>query len=206
MDDQTLAGLDVEMAGWQAAAVSEAMSAPASDPASGQSTDLTLRLWFLSVDPHIIIYSTIILMTAYALFDEGSAPLAEGPWMELIGISIAPLFALGMAHAFSEALDLQIRNGRRLTGRDRRALVRANAQYLYVAIPPILLLGILVLLDWTADDAVSLVLDLGLVSLFFWGVYAGRKAGLSLPRQLMFGFNYALMGLVVLIIELLLRH
>jgi hypothetical protein len=192
--------------GWQAAAVSDTTSAPAPDPTTGHGEELRLRLWFFSVDPHIIIYSTIILMTAYALFDEGTDPLGEGPWAALVGISIAPLFALGMAHAFSEALDLQIRNGRRLTGHDRRELLRTNAQYLYIAVPPILLFGVLVLFDWEANRAVELVLGLGLVSLFLWGLFAGRKAGLSVPRQLMFGFNYALMGLIVLAVELLITH
>ncbi len=186
--------------------MSDATSEPVSEPTTGRSEDLRLRLWFVTVDPHIIIYSTIILMTTFALFDEGTSPLPEGPWVALIGLAIAPLFALGMAHAFSEALDLQIRSGRRLTWHDRRALMRTNAQYLYVAVPPILLLGVLFLLDWNANVAVDLVLTLGLVSLFFWGVFAGRKAGLSLPRQLMFGVNYSLMGLLVVVVELLLTH
>jgi hypothetical protein len=170
------------------------------------STDLTTRLWFVSFDPHIVIYSTIILMTSYALFNEGTDPLGEGPWLELIAISIAPLFALGMAHAFSEALDLQIRYQRRLTAHDRRTLLRRNAQYLYTAIPPIMVFGVLVLLGWDANYAVDLVLSLGLISLFFWGMFAGRKAGLSLLRQVTFGFSYGAMGLIVLLVELLITH
>lgn len=182
------------------------MSDTTAEAADRGEEDLRLRLWFVTVDPHIIIYSTIMLMTAYALFNEGTAPLAGGPWLELIAISIAPLFALGMAHAFSEALDLQIRFGRRLTMHDRHMLLGRNIQYLYVSVPPILLMGVLVLFRWDANDAVSLVLSLGLGSLFFWGMFAGRKAGLPVSRQLTFGISYSLMGLIILLVELLLTH
>ena len=44
----------------------------------------------------------------------------------LTRLALAPVFALAMAHAFSDALDLQIRLGRRLTGRDRRHLLATN--------------------------------------------------------------------------------
>ena len=88
-----------------------------------------------------------------------------------------------MAHAFSDALDVQIRNGRRLTGADRRHLLWSNLEYIYVAIPPILLTIALALLGWDANDVVFVVQILGLASLFFWGAYAARTAGLGGWRQ-----------------------
>ncbi|MDP1876633.1 MAG: hypothetical protein Q8M17_03620 [Actinomycetota bacterium] len=168
--------------------------------------DLSLKLWFLVLDPHTLIYSTIILMTAYALYDEGSGTLVEGAALELAAIAVAPLFALMMAHAFSDALDFQIRYGRRLTRHDRWALLRKNVQYMYVAVPATLLLGLLTLLHWDADDGVALMLFLGLASLVMWGVFAGQKAGLGPWRQVSFGLSYGLMGLLVLIVELVIAH
>lgn len=177
-------------------------------PSANERDPSTLRIGIgpISADPHVLIYSTIILMTAYALFDEGDRNLGDGTWLELIAISIAPLFALAMAHAFSEALDFQIRHGRRLTMKDRRHLLVHNLEYMYVAIPPSLLMCVLTLLDWKANDAVELMLGLGLLSLFIWGVYAGRQAGVSRLRQVTFGLSYAFMGLIVLLVELLLTH
>jgi hypothetical protein len=168
----------------------------------------SLRVGFgpFSADPHVLIYSTIILMTAYALWDEGTARLGDGTWFELIAISLAPLFALAMAHAFSDALDFQIRHGRRLTMRDRRHLLAKNLAYMYVALPPSLLLIVLTLLDWNANDAVDLMLLLGLITLFIWGMYAGRQAGVSRLRRLSFGMSYMVMGLFVLLVELALTH
>ena len=72
--------------------MSDATTPPAAD-------DLQLHVWWLSLDPHRIIYSTIMLMTAYALYDEGTSPLDRGPLLELIGVSFAPLFALAMARS-----------------------------------------------------------------------------------------------------------
>jgi hypothetical protein len=184
---------------WQAAAVSE-------PPVPEQVVDLEFRIGRLSMDPHRIIYATILLMTAYAIYDEGTAPLKTGSYLELLGLSIAPLFALAMAHAFSDALDMQIRYQRRLTGHDRRHLLWTNLQYLYVAIPPMLLILGLGLLQWDANDVLELVQLMGLLSLGWWGYYAGRKARVSRPRRWLFAFNYALMGLVVIAVEQVLTH
>jgi len=167
---------------------------------------LQLKVWRLTFDPHRVIYATIMLMTAFALYDEGTDPFKRGSLFELIRVTLAPLFALAMAHAFSDALDLQIRNGRRLTGADRRHLIGSNMEYLYVAIPPILLTILLALFGWDANDIVGLVQLLGVASLFFWGVFAARTAHLARWRQFTFGFNYALMGLIVIGVELLITH
>ena len=120
--------------------------------------------------------------------------------------SLAPLFALSMAHVFSDALDLQIRKGRRLTNHDRRHLLAANLQYMYIAIPPIVLIVLLSLFHMPATDVIRVVLVLGLLSLGWWGYYAGRKAGVPVLRRWIFALNYSFMGAVVIGIELLLTH
>ncbi len=191
--------LHVVQGAWQAAAVPELQ-----DPVD--SVDLRFRVGRISMDPHRIIYSTILLMTAYAIYDEGTSPLKTGAYLELLGLSIAPLFALAMAHAFSDALDLQIRNQRRLTGSDRRHLAATNLQYLYVAIPPMMLIVALGLLGWDASDVLLIVQLLGLLSLGWWGYYAGRKANVSQVRRWTFAINYSLMGVIVILVELALTH
>lgn len=175
-------------------------------PAQESVVDLELRIGRLSMDPHRIIYATILLMTAYAIYDEGTAPLKTRTYLDLLGLSIGPLFALAMAHAFSDALDTQIRYQRRLTGHDRRHLLWTNLQYLYVAIPPMLLILGLGLLQWDADVVLEFVQLMGLLSLGWWGYYAGRKAHVSRPRRWMFALNYALMGLVVIAVEQVIAH
>lgn len=175
--------------------------APVGDP-----HDIQFRVGPLVLDPHVLIYSTLMLLTAYALFDEGTELLVEGAWAGLIGITIAPLFALSMAHAFSDALDTQIRTGHRLTGAERRKIAADNLQYMYIGVPPIILLGILTPLEWDANDAVGLIVVLGLLSLAFWGAFAAYRAGLSWVRQLTFALGYGFMGLLVLLVELAITH
>lgn len=168
--------------------------------------DLQLHVWRISLDPHRIIYATILMMTAYAIYDEGSLPLDRRGYLALFGLSIGPLFALAMAHAFSDALDLQIRNGRRLTGHDRRHLLAANLQYLYIAVPPMLMITVLGALDWDANDILGLVQVAGLLSLGWWGWFAGMKAGVSMGRRAWFAVSYFVAGAIVIAVELALTH
>lgn len=182
---------------------------PAPDtPATAPSgpPDLKLRFLGLTFDAHRVIYATIILMTALAIYDEGTDPLRAVPLLAMFGVTLAPLFALAMAHAFSDALDIQIRTGRRLTGRDRRHLIAENMEYLYIAVPPILLTAVLSAFRWDANDVVGVVQLLGLASLGLWGAFAARLAGLSRWTQARFAFGYAVMGAIVITVELILTH
>lgn len=170
------------------------------------AVDAQFRVGPLSMDPHRIIYSSILLMTAYSIYDEGTNPLGASGYLDLVGLSIAPLFALAMAHVFSDALDLQIRNQRRLSGPDRRRLVGENVQYLYVAIPPLLLIGALALLRWDANYVIDVVQVMILISLGAWGYYAGRKVNLRRLRRWTLAFNYFLLGVAVIVVELMVTH
>jgi uncharacterized membrane protein len=111
-----------------------------------------------------------------------------------------------MAHAFSEALDLQIRFHRRLNRHDRRHVFIVNMQYLYPCIGPVIFALIATLFGWDAGFTTWVILIALFISLFGWGFYAGRRARLPLGRQLVFGCGYALLGLLVLVVELFLTH
>jgi hypothetical protein len=165
-----------------------------------------LQVSVVVLEPHALIYSTIMLMTAYSLYDEGSEPLLDGALLSLSAVGIAALFALAMAHTFTEALDTQILFRRRLNRQDRLRILLNNLQYMYIAVPAILILLILTPLNWGAESAVGVLMLVGLGTLFFWGSFAARKAGLSRWRQLSFGLSYGFIGIVVLIVELLLSH
>ena len=168
--------------------------------------ELRVRLGRFWMDPHQIIYGTIMLMVAYALYNEGTDPLGRGPLLELIAVSFAPLIALAMAHGFSEALDFQIRHSRRLSRSDRWQLARENAKYLLIAVPPIILMTILTIFGWDANVIIEVLQVLGLLSLAFWGAYAARKAGLGRGRQFTFALGYGVMGALVIAIELIITH
>lgn len=174
----------------------------------GTPEELQLHVLGQRMDPHRLVYGTIILMTAFAIYDTtaDAVQLGARPFITLVGVVVAPLFALTMAHAFSEALDMQIRRKRSLTPADRRHLVASNLQYLYLAIPPLALVLAMSLVHVHPATIVASVQTLGMISLFGWGIFAGVKAELSRPRALLMGVNYMLSGIVVIALELFLTH
>lgn len=185
-------------------------TAPAGPPSPEGHSDaekLKIRILGLSFDPHRLIYATIILIATLSIYDD-SVPREFDTLtaLALSAVIIAPLFALTMAHAFSDALDLQIKLGRRLNGQDRRHLLRINLEYLYIAIPPLVLAFVLGPTAIAPEVIIDIVLVMGLISLFFWGMFAAQKAGLRRWGQIRFGVNYLAMGLVIVVVELLLTH
>lgn len=172
-----------------------------------RSGALKIRFLGLSFDPHRLIYSTIVLIATLSIYDD-SAPEDFDSFtaLALSAVLIAPLFALSMAHAFSDALDRQITLGRRLGGHDRRHLLATNLEYLYIAVPPLIIAFILGPTDIPAEVIMDLIVVLGLGSLFLWGTFAARKAGLGRWAQVRFGVNYLAIGLVIVIVELILTH
>lgn len=177
------------------------------EPAENREQEpLQLHILGLRFDPHRLIYSTIILISVLTIYDEGDGRIDTRTAVVLSAVILAPLFALTMAHAFSDALDLQIKLGRRLTGPDRRQVLLSNLEYMYIAVPPLALTLILGPTALPGETIIDIILGLGLVSLFMWGVFAARKAHLSPWTQVRFGINYMVMGLIIVIVELILTH
>ena len=178
--------------------MSDSLDTPHEDP--------RLRFGPIRVDPRAAIYATIIMITALTVFSEGDGDMTWYMFRRVTAVLVAPLFALAMAHAFSEALDLQIRFHRRLTRHDRRHVFIVNMQYLYPCIGPVIFALVATLFGWDAGFTTWVILIALFISLFGWGFYAGRRARLPLGRQLVFGCGYALLGLLVLVVELFLTH
>lgn len=158
------------------------------------------------LDPRTITYSTILMLTAIALLD----PTTETITLEDLGIGFwvlfGPLFAISMAHGFSEAIDLQIRYRRRLTWADRRHLFAVNLQYMIIGVLAFAVLLVPFALRWSTDAALVLMYVFGVGSLMFWGGVAAYKAGLPRGRQLILGLNYGILGFIIVVIEVWIRH
>jgi hypothetical protein len=69
-----------------------------------------------------------------------------------------------------------------------------------------LLVTVLGTLDWDANDILSLVQVAGLLSLGWWGWFAGMKAGVGLGRRAWFAVSYTFAGAIVIAVELALTH
>ena len=157
-------------------------------------------------DAHRLIYATIMLLVALAIYDDDVQSFSGTRFVDLFVVVVLPLFALSCAHAFADALDIQIKTKRRLTPGDRRHLLAAALQYLSVGIP-VLLIGIVYeLAGGEAGEASGWGQGLGVASLFLWGAFAARSAGLGTWAQLRFAMVYGLVGLTIVAVELVLVH
>ena len=171
-----------------------------------QHQDQRITVGPVLVDPRIVIYATLIQMTAYSFYDEPGIAINSQVYLELLWIGVIPMIVIAIAHGFSESLDVQIRSQRRLTWHDRRTIFVLNIQFIYVALLPAVLLLVLWFFGWEADNAANLVIYLGILSLLGWGAFAAHTAGLPRWRWVTFGLSYASLGLVVMLLEIYLGH
>lgn len=160
----------------------------------------------LRLDPHRLIYATIIMLVALALFDESVDPFTGSTIVDIFVVVLLPLFALSLAHGFSDALDIQILSRRRLTATDRRHLVTSSIQYLLVGIPVLVMAVVFGALSMNVQLASDIGQLLGVVSLLLWGGYAARRAGLGTWVQVRYGLIYGFIGAMIVVVELLFAH
>lgn len=168
--------------------------------------DPRIKLGPLNVDPRAIIYSTILMITAVAILDPEPGPLTPDSLLRGAAVLLGPLFAIAMAHGFSEAIDMQIRLRRRLTWADRRHLFVVNMQYLFMGVVGWVSVLISFLVGASVTEAMTQLYVLALASLVGWGVAAAHHAGLPWQRQIIMGLNYGVLGFLIVLLELWLRH
>lgn len=173
------------------------------------STDLhDPRIAFgpLRLDPRTITYSTILMLTALALIDPRNEQISVADLGTAAWVIFAPLFAISMAHGFSEAIDLQIRYRRRLTWADRRHLFVMNMQYMVIGVVAFAIACIAFALRRSTEETLFALYVFNVGSLAFWGGVAAYKAGLPLPRQITMGISYGFLGFLIVVIEVWIRH
>lgn len=181
---------------------------------SGRDLDrLSLGAAALRPNPRILVYGTLIQLVALVIAgDSVTTKLADNQrmdlatWWDFTMVAVFPLVAVALAHAFSEALDLQVREHRQLTWHDRGDIALANVQFLYVALIPSVLLLPALAQRWSVTDALDLLLACGVLSLFGWGILVARMAGLKILRQLWYGLSYLVLGLGLVALEIFAMH
>lgn len=165
-----------------------------------------IRLMGLRLDPHRLIYSTLIMMVALAVFDEDSKPFTGSTVGDVFVVVLMPLAALSLAHGFSDAIDIQIRTRHRLTRADRRHIAGTSVQYLLVGLPVLLLAVIFSIVGIDVEVATNIGEALGQISLLFWGAFAARSAGLGRWAQVRFALVYSFLGSLIIVVEVLVAH
>jgi hypothetical protein len=170
-------------------------------------SDRVVHLGRIPFDPHRVIYATIILVVTLTAAGDLDIDGRDGRGLiDLVTIVFFPLLALSMAHSFSDALDIQIRTGRRLVRSDRIRLFLDAMQYLSVGVP-VVIVGIVVsVAGGNIDVAVDVAGNMYALSLIVWGVVAARAAGLGRWVQVRFGLVYGLLGLGIVVVEYAVLH
>ncbi|MGH4024404.1 MAG: hypothetical protein ACRDRV_07440 [Pseudonocardiaceae bacterium] len=166
-----------------------------------ESAEVRLRLGPFVVEIGRWVYGTVILMTVLVVYaDDG--PVSFG---EAAGVVAAPLIATFLAHLFSVIMAAESGKHGGLNRRELAYLVRSEAQFLMLALPPFVVLLVGALGAFTPRVAVSLILWGGVALLVFVGGFAGRRVGLGWWGVAASAAGSGTIGLVVLVAQLLLK-
>ena len=148
-----------------------------------------------------IIYATITIMSVLIIYD-GWQKLRL---VDVIGVIAGPILAMFLAHVFSAAMAQHVATGRILLRKEWAGLVRSEAPFLMLAVPPLLIVSVLFVVGVTLNDAIRITLLVGTASLGFWGYIAGRRAGFVGWRMVAIVAAGLSIGILVLLIQVFLQ-
>lgn len=148
-----------------------------------------------------IIYATITIMSVLIIYD-GWQKLRL---IDVVGVIVGPVLAMFLAHVFSAAMAQHVEVERVLTRSEWGAVVRRQASFLLLCVPPVAIVSVLFAFGVSLNDSIKATLWAGTVSLGCWGFVAGRRArfvGWRLVGVVVLGL---LIGVVVLLIQVFLQ-
>lgn len=122
-----------------------------------------------------VVYGTITLMSILIVYD-GWAQLR---FRDVVVVIVGPVLAMFLAHLFAATLAKQVELGRAATGAERATIVRSESRFLLLAVPPVVVVGILTLVGLSVSASIRCLVVLGAVSLGCWGGVAERRAGMT---------------------------
>ena len=148
-----------------------------------------------------VVYGTITLMSVLIVY---------GGWeqlrfRDLVAVIVGPVLALFLCHSFAATLAKQVERGRVLTGAERARIVRSESRFLLLAVPPIVVVGILTLAGLSMSASIRWLVVLGAVSLGCWGGVAGRRAGLTGWRMVLAVAAGLVIGTLILGLDVFLQ-
>ena len=157
------------------------------------------------MNPHVnvdrIVYATITLMSVLVIYDGWT----DLKFLEIVGVIVGPVFAMFLGHSFSAAIARQVEYGRTLSNPERIAVLRSEAPFLLLCVPPVVLAIALHLAGVSLSASINIVVWVGVASLGFWGGVAGRRAGLVGLRLASAVLAGLLVGGVILVLQVLLQ-
>jgi hypothetical protein len=122
-----------------------------------------------------VVYGTITLMSVLVVYD-GWQQLR---FRDVVVVIVGPVLVLFLSHLFAATLAKQVELGRVVTGTERAKIARSESPFLLLAVPPVVVVGILTLLGLSLSASIRCLIVLGAVSLGCWGGVAGRRSGMT---------------------------
>lgn len=148
-----------------------------------------------------IVYATITLMSVLIIYDGWS----HLRLIDVVGVIVGPVLAMFIAHVFSAVMAQHVEVGRILSRREIGGIVRIQAPFLLLCVPPLAVVSVLYALNVSLTDAIRITLWLGTASLGYWGFVAGRRAGFVGWRMVAVVAAGLLIGVVILLIQVFLQ-
>jgi hypothetical protein len=148
-----------------------------------------------------VVYATITLMSVLIIYDGWQ----DLKLLEIAGVIVGPVLAMFLGHVFSAAIARQVELGRVLNNPERIALLRSEAPFLLLCVPPLVLAIVLHLFGVSLSDSITVIVWVGVASLGFWGGVAGRRAGFVGWRLASTVVAGLVVGGVVLMLQVLLQ-
>ena len=90
---------------------------------------------------------------------------------------------------------------RSLANGERMEIVRAEARFLWLAAPPVVITVVLHLAGMSLTNCIRVILILGVASLGFWGGVAGLRAGFTGRRLVLAVLAGLLVGTLILALQ-----
>lgn len=164
-------------------------------------SDVPLRFGPVDIEIDRWVYGTVILMTVLVVYaDDGPVNFGEAA-----GVVVAPMLATFLAHLFSSVLAAENSKTGGLTRHELADLVRSDAQFLMLTLPPLAVLLIGALGAFSAPAAVTLILWGGVALLVIVGALAGHRIGLGPWGVAASAAASGTIGLLVLVAQVLLK-
>ncbi|HEU5472368.1 MAG TPA: hypothetical protein VFV67_17080 [Actinophytocola sp.] len=156
----------------------------------------------MGLDPERAIYGTVVLMSVLAVYTGWEG---HPHFLGIAVVIVLPTLALMLAHLFAGSMTRHMAVRRALTRPEWRQLLRDDAEFLLVAIPPITALGISWLSPLDVFDTIGVILGLGTLNLAGWGFYAGYRAGMTGWRLFASALAGGGIGVLVIAIQIVFK-
>jgi hypothetical protein len=148
-----------------------------------------------------IVYATITIMSVLIIYD-GWQQLRL---IDVVGVIVGPVLAMFLAHVFSAATAQHVEAGRILTRKEWGGIVRIQAPFLLLCVPPVAVVSALYALGVSLTDGIRITLWLGTGSLGYWAYVAGTRAEFVGWRMVMVVAAGLLIGVVILLTQVFLQ-